>query len=199
MVPILVTIAGLLAQHGSSILSAIIGKATSIGIEKATAYLEKKAGIPLVDANGNTAQLKDKEIEHLKQVIEDNKVELTRLLVEEHKLSIEEDKTHLADTRDARYLQEMTNKEYAKLVENAGEDAASGLWLSVNFIYIFAGTIALAIFIVLVVVVIFADKMSTTQSNLTFLIVGSLSGWLGTILTYFYGSAIGQGSPPPKK
>ena len=182
MAPILATLASLLATKGFDLLKVLLAKATEKGIEKATEYIEKKSGIPLVGHDGKPAELKDKEIEAIKQTVKDNQLELAKLLIEQDKLSME-------DTKDARYLQSTQVKEYASLVKQNGEDAASGLWLPVNFIYIYALVVTVFGF-GFVAIVLLKDNLTDTQTNFIYFALCNVFALITTIVSFFFGNSI---------
>lgn len=182
MAPILATLASLLATKGFDLLKVLLSKATEKGIEKATEYIEKKSGIPLVGHDGKPAELKEKEIEAIKQTVKDHQLELAKLLLEQDKLSME-------DTKDARYLQSTQVKEYAALVKQAGEDAASGLWLPVNFIYLYALIITVFGFSFMMIVM-FKDTLTDAQINFIYFALGNVFGLITTIVGFFFGNAL---------
>ena len=188
MAPILVTLAGLLATKGFDLLKVLLAKATEKGIEKATEYIERKAGIPLVDHDGKPAELKDKEIEAIKQVVKDNQVELAKIVLEQSKVDLETNKLAADDTKDARYLQSSKVKEYADLVEKVGEDCASGLWLPANFIYLYAFVITIAGFIFMGVI-LFKDSLTDSQMNFVYFALGNIFGLITTIVGFFFGNS----------
>ena len=193
MAPILATLAGLLATKGFDLLKILLTKATEKGIEKATEYIEKKSGIPLVNHEGKPAELKDKEIEAIKQVIKDNQIELAKILLEQSKVDLEMDKLSAADTVDARYLQSTKVKEYADLVEKVGEDCASGLWLPANFIYLYAFMVTIFGFAFMGIVLI-KDTLTDSQINFIYFALGNVFGLITTITGFFFGNSFKKNS-----
>ncbi len=188
MAPILATIASLLAAKGFDLLKILLTKATEKGIEKATEYLEKKSGIPLIDHDGKPTELKEKEIEAIKQVVKDNQVELSKILLEQSKLDLETNKLAMEDSRDARYLQSTKVKEYADLVEKVGEDGASGLWLPANFIYLYAFMVTIFGF-AFMMIVMFKDTLTDSQVNFIYFALGNVFGLITTITGFFFGNS----------
>ena len=193
MAPILVTIASLLATKGFDLLKVLLAKATEKGIEKATAYIEKKTGIPLVDHSGQPTELKEKEIEVIQQVVKDNQTELAKILLEQSKVDLEFTKLDADDTKDARYLQSTKVKEYADLVEKVGEDCASGLWLPANFIYLYAFVVTIAGFIFMSVI-LFKDNLTDSQMNFVYFALGNIFGLITTIVGFFFGNSFKKNS-----
>lgn len=193
MAPILAALASLLATKGFDLLKILLAKATEKGIEKATEYLEKKSGIPLVDHEGKPAQLKDKEIEAIKQVVKDNQVELSKILLEQSKIDLETNKIAMEDTRDARYLHSTGIKEYAELVEKVGEDCASGLWLPANFIYLYAFMVTIFGF-AFMMIVMFKDSLTDSQVNFIYFALGNVFGLITTITGFFFGNSFKKNS-----
>ena len=182
MAPILVTIASLLATRGFDLLKVLLSKATEKGIEKATEYIEKKSGIPLVGHDGKPTPLKDKEIEAIQQTVKDHQLELAKLLLEQDKLTME-------DIKDARYLQSTQLKEYVNLVKHSGEDAASGLWLPVNFIYLYALIITIFGFSFMIIVM-FKDTLTDAQINFIYFALGNVFALITTVVGFFFGNSV---------
>lgn len=188
MAPILATLASLLATKGFDLLKVLLAKATEKGIENATAYIEKKSGIPLVNHEGKPAELKDKEVEAIQQIVKDNQLELAKILLEQSKVDLETNKLVTEDIRDARYLHSTGLKEYAELVEKVGENGASGLWLSVNFIYVYALAVTGFGFIFMIII-LFKSTLTDAQMNFVYFALGNIFGLITTIVGFFFGSS----------
>jgi hypothetical protein len=182
MEPITTMLAGFLATKGFSLLQSLLSKATDKGIEKAAEFIETKVGIPLVNHDGKFPELSDTDVKRIAEVITENRLELERILNEKEKM-------YLDDKKDARYAQKTHVQTYAEVVKECGEDAASGLWLSVNFIYIFAILLTVCIF-TFIFLAVFTTGVPTEKLRFIDIAIGNLFGILNIIIGFFFGSAI---------
>lgn len=178
---ILPLLASLLATKGFDLLKKLLDKATDVGIEKAGEFIERKSGIPLVDHSGNLPSFSEKDLKILTEIISTNKSELESILLEKEKL-------YMKDKQDARYLQKTTTDTYAEVVKTKGREEAKGLWLSANFIYVFAIFVTLLIFSF----IFFAVFGSVADEKMRFvdITIGNLFGTLNMIIGFFFGSAM---------
>lgn len=181
---ILPMLASLLATKGYDLLKSLLTSATSTGITKAAEYIEKKAGIPIVDPAGKLPELSPKDLDRIAEIINDNQVEIESLLLEKERM-------YLEDKMDARCLHETGIKSYADVVKEKGRNEAKGLWLSANFIYIFAILMTILIFCFIFFAVF--GSVQTDKMRFIDITIGNLFGILNMIIGFFFGSAMEKG------
>lgn len=137
MEPITTLLVGTLASKGFSFLKDLLTGATDTAADKAKQFIEEKTGIPLVDSTGDSSHLTNDQLLLIAQTIEENKVELAKLVVEDRTL-------YNQDVSNAREMQTKKVEAFVEVAKTGNKEALRALWLPTNFIYLYALLITLA-------------------------------------------------------
>ena len=163
MAPIVAT----LLSHGMNLLA-------NAALAKGKEYIQEKTGVDL-----GKAVFSDQEITTLKKFEMEHEEELMKLRLEENKLNIELEKSHLADTASARER------------ETRVAESASASWLNKNTGPVLA-LITIPLAFVLFYWVMAKVKVDDTQKDIIIYVLGVLSAIVTQIFSYYFGSSAGS-------